>query len=209
MKARLVLENDEVSLRLCITSCRVLTLSVCRFATTQTTSSLSAKNSTSPSLCVLSISPVPHVSHHRKLQLDYHHNYINPSLLPLSELIPRINKTWAKKGIRVKQHLSEPRPGLWYNDWKVPVKVEDGGVGSQDPVVDGGDVEAQVVVEKNNAEDEAATPVKKVSVMELRAHADRCTSLPEEVVLMGMDGDEGGGDLMIEVSLVPFILAQY
>ena len=35
--------------------------------------------------------------------------------------------------------------------------------------------------------------------MELRAHADRCTSLPEEVVLMGMDGDEGGGDLMIEV----------
>ncbi|KIP10813.1 hypothetical protein PHLGIDRAFT_100657 [Phlebiopsis gigantea 11061_1 CR5-6] len=83
--------------------------------------------------------------------LDYHHNYINPSSLPLSELIPRINKTWEKKGIRVKQHLSEPRP-----------------------------------------------ETKKVSVMELRAHADRCTSLPDEVVFMGMDGAEGGGDLMIE-----------
>ena len=40
-----------------------------------------------------------------------------------------MNETWARKGIRVKQHLSEPRPGA-------------------------------------------------VSIMERRAHADRCKSLP-------------------------------
>jgi UV DNA damage repair endonuclease len=27
------------------------------------------------------------------------------------ELIPIINEVWRKKGMRVKQHLSEPRPG--------------------------------------------------------------------------------------------------
>ncbi|KAG8908806.1 hypothetical protein FRB99_003044 [Tulasnella sp. 403] len=43
--------------------------------------------------------------------VDYHHDWIYPSKRPLSELIPIINKTWEKKGIRVKQHLSEPRPG--------------------------------------------------------------------------------------------------
>ncbi|EKM57154.1 uncharacterized protein PHACADRAFT_55137, partial [Phanerochaete carnosa HHB-10118-sp] len=46
------------------------------------------------------------------LVLDYHHNYINPSALALPDLVRRINGTWARKRIRVKQHLSEPRPGL-------------------------------------------------------------------------------------------------
>ncbi|KAG9038555.1 hypothetical protein FRB95_000776 [Tulasnella sp. JGI-2019a] len=43
--------------------------------------------------------------------VDYHHDWIYPSSRPLTELIPIINKTWEKKGIKVKQHLSEPRPG--------------------------------------------------------------------------------------------------
>ncbi|KAG8883643.1 hypothetical protein FRB97_006132 [Tulasnella sp. 331] len=43
--------------------------------------------------------------------VDYHHDWIYPSSRPLTELIPIVNKTWEKKGIKVKQHLSEPRPG--------------------------------------------------------------------------------------------------
>ncbi|KAF8315433.1 UV-endonuclease UvdE [Clavulina sp. PMI_390] len=43
--------------------------------------------------------------------VDYHHDWINPSSRPLRELIPIINQTWARKGIKPKQHLSEPRPG--------------------------------------------------------------------------------------------------
>ncbi|KIO26164.1 hypothetical protein M407DRAFT_8026 [Tulasnella calospora MUT 4182] len=35
----------------------------------------------------------------------------DPSEHPVTELIPKINETWKRKGIRVKQHLSEPRPG--------------------------------------------------------------------------------------------------
>lgn len=73
--------------------------------------------------------------------VDYHHDWIYPSERPVTELIPIVNKTWKRKGIRVKQHLSEPRPGA-------------------------------------------------VTVMEKRAHADRCKSLPE-----GLPDDV---DLMIE-----------
>ncbi|WVQ78956.1 UV damage endonuclease UvdE [Cryptococcus sp. DSM 104549] len=72
---------------------------------------------------------------------DYHHDWINPSSTPPTELIPRIAETWHKRGIKMKQHLSEPRPGA-------------------------------------------------VSVMERRAHADRCKSLP-----VGLPDDV---DLMIE-----------
>ncbi|KAG8893438.1 hypothetical protein FRC01_013592, partial [Tulasnella sp. 417] len=43
--------------------------------------------------------------------VDYHHDWIYPSERPVAELVPIINKTWKRKGIRVKQHLSEPRPG--------------------------------------------------------------------------------------------------
>ncbi|KZT08073.1 UV-endonuclease UvdE [Laetiporus sulphureus 93-53] len=74
--------------------------------------------------------------------LDYHHNWINPSVLPLPELCTRVTATWTRKGIRQKQHLSEPRPGA-------------------------------------------------ETVMEKRAHADRCAELPQ--VLIG-----GDVDLMIE-----------
>ncbi|CAL1710108.1 unnamed protein product [Somion occarium] len=63
---------------------------------------------------------------------DYHHNWINPSIHPVSTLIPMINGTWHKKGIKPKQHLSSPRPGA-------------------------------------------------ESVMEKRAHADRCFELPEDL----------------------------
>ncbi|OJT06819.1 UV-damage endonuclease [Trametes pubescens] len=42
---------------------------------------------------------------------DYHHNWIFPSVLPLPELIARINAIWHRKGIKPKQHLSSPCPG--------------------------------------------------------------------------------------------------
>ncbi|OWZ61878.1 UV damage endonuclease UvdE [Cryptococcus neoformans] len=63
---------------------------------------------------------------------DYHHDALNPSTDPPGELIPKIAEVWNKKGIKMKQHLSEPRPG------------------------------AQ-------------------SIMERRAHADRCQTLPAEL----------------------------
>jgi len=66
-----------------------------------------------------------------------------PSNHELPDLLPLVAAGWARKGIRQKQHLSEPRPGA-------------------------------------------------ESVMEKRAHADRCVTLPE--VLEG-----GEVDLMIEV----------
>ena len=79
------------------------------------------------------------------------HQVAQPSIHPLSTLIPLINATWLRKGIKPKQHLSSPRPGC-----------ENG------------------------------------SVMEKRAHSDRCYTLPDELVLPG--GDEVEVDLMIEVS---------
>ncbi|KAF9781404.1 UV-endonuclease UvdE-domain-containing protein [Thelephora terrestris] len=66
------------------------------------------------------------------LVFDYHHNWIKPSILPLRELIPRINAIWDRKGIKPKQHLSSPRPGA-------------------------------------------------ETIMEKRAHADRCYELPQEL----------------------------
>ena len=38
-------------------------------------------------------------------------NFKQPSVHPVSELIPMINETWIRKGIKPKQHLSSPRPG--------------------------------------------------------------------------------------------------
>ncbi|GFZ49638.1 UV-damage endonuclease [Saitozyma sp. JCM 24511] len=61
-----------------------------------------------------------------------HHDWINPSCEPPSVLIPKIAEMWKKRGIRMKQHLSEPRPGA-------------------------------------------------ESVMERRAHADRCKALPKDL----------------------------
>lgn len=84
------------------------------------------------------------ISPHFTPQVDYHHDWINPSSRSLTELIPIVNETWRRRGIKVKQHHSEPRPGA-------------------------------------------------ESVMEKRAHADRCQSLPQ-----GLPDDI---DLMIEVSL--------
>jgi len=65
-----------------------------------------------------------------------------PTVLPLGELITRINAIWERKGIKPKQHLSSPRPGA-------------------------------------------------ETMMEKRAHADRCYELPQEL--------PDDMDLMIEV----------
>ncbi|KAA1474573.1 UV-endonuclease UvdE [Dentipellis sp. KUC8613] len=92
---------------------------------------------------------------------DYHHNWLYPSVHPLSELLPRINALWHRKGIRPKQHLSSPRPGA-------------------------------------------------ETLMERRAHAGRCKTLPAELELEGAGWYWGEGasedgqrkkewvDLMIE-----------
>ncbi|TBU47156.1 UV-endonuclease UvdE [Dichomitus squalens] len=45
------------------------------------------------------------------LVFDYHHNWIYPSEKPIPELIEQINAIWHRKGIKPKQHLSEPCPG--------------------------------------------------------------------------------------------------
>jgi UV DNA damage endonuclease len=66
------------------------------------------------------------------LVFDYHHDWILPSSIGREEVIRRANAIFAKKGIKPKQHLSEPRPGA-------------------------------------------------VTVMERRAHSDRCQTLPDEL----------------------------
>ena len=64
--------------------------------------------------------------------VDYHHDALYASSIPPSEIIKRANAIFAKRGIKPKQHLSEPRPGA-------------------------------------------------VTVMERRAHADRCENLPADL----------------------------
>ncbi|KAF9268172.1 UV-endonuclease UvdE [Marasmius fiardii PR-910] len=80
------------------------------------------------------------------LVFDYHHDSINPSSIPPREIVKRANAIFQRRGIRPKQHLSEPRPGA-------------------------------------------------VTIMERRAHADRCSSLPTEMEEEGVSMDV---DLMIE-----------
>ena len=46
------------------------------------------------------------------LVFDYHHDTLNPSPdLPPLEIIRRANAIFARRGIKPKQHLSEPREG--------------------------------------------------------------------------------------------------
>ncbi|KAJ3996777.1 UV-endonuclease UvdE-domain-containing protein [Lentinula boryana] len=78
------------------------------------------------------------------LVFDYHHDALRPSSIPPAEIIRRANAIFARRGIRPKQHLSEPRPGA-------------------------------------------------VTIMERRAHADRCERLPDELEDVAIDVD-----LMIE-----------
>ncbi|KAJ3733393.1 UV-endonuclease UvdE-domain-containing protein [Lentinula guzmanii] len=78
------------------------------------------------------------------LVFDYHHDALRPSSIPPAEIIRRANAIFARRGIRPKQHLSEPRPGA-------------------------------------------------VTIMERRAHADRCERLPDELEDVASDVD-----LMIE-----------
>ncbi|KAK7005941.1 UV-damage endonuclease [Favolaschia claudopus] len=66
------------------------------------------------------------------LVFDYHHDALFPSSIPPSEIIKKANAIWARRGIKPKQHLSDPRPGA-------------------------------------------------VTLMERRAHADRCESLPADL----------------------------
>ncbi|KAF9462423.1 UV-endonuclease UvdE-domain-containing protein [Collybia nuda] len=63
------------------------------------------------------------------LVFDYHHDILNPSSIPPKTVIERATAIWRRRGIRPKQHLSEPRPGA-------------------------------------------------ITLMEKRAHADRCEALP-------------------------------
>ncbi|KAK4050897.1 hypothetical protein OIO90_004873 [Microbotryomycetes sp. JL221] len=49
------------------------------------------------------------------LVFDWHHDWIYPSEKTPKEMMPRIQATWDRKGIRMKQHLSEPRPGAVTN----------------------------------------------------------------------------------------------
>ncbi|KAJ3854875.1 UV-endonuclease UvdE-domain-containing protein [Lentinula lateritia] len=80
------------------------------------------------------------------LVFDYHHDALKPSSIPPAAIIKRTNAIFARRGIRPKQHLSDPRPGA-------------------------------------------------VTLMERRAHADRCERLPDELELEGIGIDV---DLMIE-----------
>ncbi|KAF8348270.1 UV-endonuclease UvdE-domain-containing protein [Amanita rubescens] len=66
------------------------------------------------------------------LVFDYHHDMLNPSLISPSIIIQRADAIWKRRGVRPKQHLSEPRPGA-------------------------------------------------VTLMEQRAHADRCQALPPDL----------------------------
>lgn len=67
------------------------------------------------------------------LVFDYHHHALNPGEgLSIRDIVDRANAIFKRKGIRPKQHLSEPRPGA-------------------------------------------------ETLMERRAHADRCQSLPDEL----------------------------
>ncbi|KAI9144846.1 UV-endonuclease UvdE-domain-containing protein [Paraphysoderma sedebokerense] len=44
------------------------------------------------------------------LVLDWHHDWINPSEgFPAVDVVDRINNTWYRKGIKPKQHYSEPK----------------------------------------------------------------------------------------------------
>lgn len=49
------------------------------------------------------------------LIFDWHHDWINPSKRANVDLLDDINATWHRKGIRPKQHHSEPRPGAISN----------------------------------------------------------------------------------------------
>ncbi|KJA27862.1 hypothetical protein HYPSUDRAFT_35030 [Hypholoma sublateritium FD-334 SS-4] len=63
---------------------------------------------------------------------DYHHDNLFPSSLSPATIIDRANVIFSRRGIKPKQHLSEPRPGA-------------------------------------------------VTIMERRAHADRCENLPPDL----------------------------
>ncbi|KAJ7049655.1 UV-endonuclease UvdE-domain-containing protein [Mycena amicta] len=45
------------------------------------------------------------------LVFDYHHDSLFPSSIPHSEIFSRANAIFIRRGIKPKQHLSEPRPG--------------------------------------------------------------------------------------------------
>ncbi|KAF7315872.1 hypothetical protein MIND_00103700 [Mycena indigotica] len=45
------------------------------------------------------------------LVFDYHHDNLFPSTIPRTEIFSRINALFVRRGIKPKQHLSEPRPG--------------------------------------------------------------------------------------------------
>lgn len=94
VKGRVVLENDEI----CYNVDDLLP--ICEECACDR-DLLSGLETNDPDWCAVNIPMV----------FDYHHDWIFPSSKPVSELMPRILATWEKKGIKPKQHLSEPRPG--------------------------------------------------------------------------------------------------
>lgn len=91
VQARLVLENDEICYNVddLLPICEELNIPII-FDYHHDSSVPAAVGFTSFSLCICSI---------------------YPSSRPPSELIPVINALWHRKGIKPKQHYSEPRPG--------------------------------------------------------------------------------------------------
>ena len=80
--------------------------------TTQKTFFLSVKSLTSLSCLVRHIFTCYALTPYSySLPIDYHHDILNPSSIPPRTIIARANAIFARRGIRPKQHLSEPRPG--------------------------------------------------------------------------------------------------
>lgn len=96
VKGRLVLENDEVFFYLSPSSLQLSNLTHPRF--------MQLCYNVDDLLPVCKALNIP-------LVFDYHHDWIFPSTRPPKELIPEINQLWHAKGIKPKQHVSEPRPG--------------------------------------------------------------------------------------------------
>lgn len=127
VRARLVLENDEVWSIMSAIPLLLITLQLC-----YTAEDLLPLCEELDVPLVFGMFHLLDTGDKANYPLDYHHDMLNPSSFPPKTIIERANAIWARRGIRPKQHLSEPRPGA-------------------------------------------------VTLMERRAHADRCEALPDDL----------------------------
>lgn len=123
-----------------------------RSATTQTIFSLSARSSTSLSSSVSRLINCQMSRAHLPSLADYHHDQLFPSSQSPAEMMPRILATWTKKGIKCKQHLSEPRRGAE----TLMVRVDLRSLGPC-----------------------RVADFRSLASQERRAHSDRCQNLPD------------------------------